>query len=261
MNWRTYFLEHLDNFSAMEKKLHPNISVDCVIFGFDFERLNVILVERTLEDPDTGEKIIADHTLAGNHAYVDEPIEDAAKRVLMDLTGLHDIYLKQFYTTGDPDRLLNPKDQLWLKSIGKNPIERVVSVCYFSLLNCKEVNLIKGNRIVNWYPVKKVDSLAFDHKEILENALSSLKILLQNEPIGFEMLPKKFTLSQLQKLYEVVFGIEFDKRNFRKKVSKMKYLIKLDEKQTGVSHKPARYYSFSKEIYEQTRTEILNFTV
>lgn len=245
----------------MEKLLHPNISVDCVIFGFDFEKLNVILVERNLEDEESHENLILDYTLAGNHAYNDEPLEDAAKRVLFNLTGLHDIYLKQFYTSGDPERLRNPKDQLFLESEGKDPEERVVSICYFSLLNCKEVKLIKGDKKVDWFPVKEVKNLAFDHACILENALTSLKDLLRNEPIGFEMLPEKFTLSQLQKLYEVVFDVEFDKRNFRKKIAKMKYLIKLDEKQSGVSHKPARYYSFSRDIYEQTRTDILNFYV
>lgn len=245
----------------MEKQLHPNISVDCVIFGFDFERLNVILVERKMIDPATNEELISDLTLAGNHTYFDEPLKHAAKRVLFDLTGLHDIYLEQFHTSGDPDRLKNQKDQLWLKSIGKDPEERVVSICYFSLLNCTEVEIQKKERNVDWYPVTEVSNLAFDHGEILKNGLRSLQLKLQNEPIGFEMLPEKFTLSQLQKLYEVVFGVELDKRNFRKKVAKMKYLVRLDEKQKGVSHKPARYYCFSKEIYEKTQTEILNFSV
>jgi 8-oxo-dGTP diphosphatase len=248
-------------FVFMEKLIHPNISVDCVIFGFDFERLNVILVERKMMDPETNEELISDLSLAGNHVYVDEPLGDAAKRVLFDLTGLHDIYLKQFYTSGDPDRLKNPKDQLWLKRIGKDPDERVVSVGYFSLLNSTEVEIKASDRNVKWYPVTEISDLAFDHAEILKKGLQSLQLKLKNEPIGFEMLPEKFTLSQLQKLYEVVFGAELDKRNFRKKVAKMKYLIKLDEKQQGVSHKPAQYYTFSKEIYEKTRTDIFNFSV
>lgn len=246
----------------MEKQLHPNISVDCVIFGFDFEKLNVILVERILDEPGTNNRLISDFTLAGNHAFVDEQLVDAAKRVLFDLTGLHDIFLEQFYTSGDPDRLKCPKDQLWLQETGKDPEVRVVSVCYFSLLNCNEVEIIKKDRNVDWLPVSEAQNLAFDHAEILENALSALRIKLRNEPIiGFELLPEKFTLSQLQKLYEVIFDVEFDKRNFRKKVSKMKYLIQLDEKQTGVSHKPARFYSFDKEIYDDTRTDILNFSI
>ena len=245
----------------MEKLLHPNISVDCVIFGFDFEKLNVILVERNLADSETNEALIADLTLTGNHIYTDELLEDAAKRILYDLTGLRDIYLEQFYTSGDPNRLLRPKDQLWLKEISKNPEERVISVCYFSLLNCNDVKIIQKKENVDWYPVTEISNLAFDHEEILKNALRSLQIKLKYEPIGFEMLPEKFTLSQLQKLYEVVFGVEFDKRNFRKKISKMKYLVQLNEKQKGVSHKPARYYIFNKEAYENTRKDLLNFTV
>ncbi len=242
-------------------KLHPNISVDCVIFGFDFEKLNVLLVERQLLDPKTGDEIIFDYTLAGNHIYIDEELEDAAKRVLFDLTGLENIYLEQFTTTGDPNRLKSEKDQLWLKSTGKNPADRVISVCYFSLLNCNEVSIKTGKRKVDWFPLKEIKNLAFDHGQIIQSALESLRRKLQYEPIGFEMLPEKFTLSQLQKLYEVVFDVEFDKRNFRKKVSKMKYLIRLNEKQKGVSHKPARYYTFSREVYEKTKNDILNFSV
>ncbi len=246
----------------MEKQIHPNISVDCVIFGFDFEKLNVILVERKLSDPETGEELISDFTLAGNHAFRDEQLDDAAKRVLFDLTGLENIYLEQFMTTGDPERLKDERDQLFLKATGKNPEERVLSICYFSLLNCDEVTIRKGDKNVDWFPVKQVNHLAFDHNIILTSALQSLQRKLLYEPIGFEMLPEKFTLSQLQKLYEVVFDVEFDKRNFRKKVAKMKYLVPLNEKQKGVSHKPARYYTFSKQIYEKTKSDMLiNFTV
>jgi hypothetical protein len=245
----------------MEKLLHPNISVDCVVFGFDFEKLNVILVERKLSDPETGEELISDFTLAGNHVYKDEQLDEAAKRVLHDLTGLENIYLEQFMTTGDPERLKEEKDQLFLQATGKNPAERVISVCYFSLLNCNEVKIKRGDKSVDWYPVKGVKHLAFDHNLILLTAIQSLQRKLQYEPIGFEMLPEKFTLSQLQKLYEVVFDVEFDKRNFRKKVSKMKYLVPLNEKQKGVSHKPARYYAFSREIYEKTKSDMLNFSV
>jgi 8-oxo-dGTP diphosphatase len=245
----------------MEKQLHPNISVDCVIFGFDFEKLNVILVKRSLTDPKTKQELISDFTLTGNHVYMDEYMVDAAKRVLFDLTGLHDIFLAQFHAAGDPDRLKRPNDQLWLNRTGKNPHDRVVTSCYFSLLNCNEVEIIQTERDVQWYPVTEVPNLGFDHAEILKYALKSLRLKLRNEPIGFEMLPEKFTLTQLQKLYEVVFGVEFDKRNFRKKVAKMKYLIQLDEKQKGVSHKPARFFKFDKEIYEKSRIDILNFSV
>ncbi len=245
----------------MEKTVHANISVDCVIFGFDLYQLTVILVERTLPDPSTGKLLINDHTLAGNHAYVDEPLEHAARRVLYDLTGLHDIYLDQFFTSGDPDRLKDPKDQLWLKTINKNPEERVLSVCFISLINSADVTLIENERRVKWVPLKEVKNLAFDHSLILEKAKLALRNKLKYEPIGFELLPEKFTLSELQRLYEDVFDKEFDKRNFRKKVNKMTYLKKLTEKQIGVAHKPATYYSFDRQVYEETKSDILNFTI
>ncbi len=245
----------------MEKQFHPNISVDCVIFGFDFKKLNVILVERNVHDPVNGAKQISDLTLTGNHVYFDEKLEDAAKRILFNLTGLSGIYLEQFFTTGDPERLKSVKDQVWLQKIGKDPRERVVSVCYFSLLNCDEITLKMGNRKIGWYSVKEAKNLAFDHGTILGNAIKALQTKLLYEPIGFEMLPEKFTLTQLQKLYEVVFDVEFDKRNFRKKVSKMNYLVPLDEKQKGVSHKPARYYTFSRELYEKNSSAMFNFSI
>jgi hypothetical protein len=247
----------------MEKQVHPNISVDCVIFGFDFRELNVILVERKLTDPISGEILIDDFTLAGNHVFVDEQLDAAARRVLFNLSGLHDIFLEQFYTTGDPDRLSKPLDQIWLKSINKNPYERVVSVCYYSLINSSQVAIASKDRIVLWTPVKEIKNLqlAFDHAQILQNALQALRNKLKHEPICFELLPKKFTLSQLQRLYEVVFDTEFDKRNFRKKLSKMKFIIKLEEKQVGVSHKPATYFSFDRTMYETYKSEILNFSL
>ena len=247
----------------MEKQVHPNISVDCVIFGFDFRELNVILVQRLLTDPISDKEIINDLTLAGNHAYMDEPLDHAARRVLYDLTGLHDIFLEQFFTSGDPDRLKKSKDQLWLRSINKNPAERVISVCYYSLINITALSVHNNDRQVQWIPVKEAKKmeLAFDHSQILEIALVALRNKLKHEPISFELLPEKFTLTQLQRLYEVVFDTEFDKRNFRKKVNKMKYLIKLEEKQVGVSHKPATYFSFDRNIYEETKSEILNFSI
>ena len=245
----------------MDKKEHPNISVDCVIFGFDFEKLNVILIERTLVDSETGKILIDDHTLPGAHIYKNEPLEDAARRILFKLTGLHDIFLEQFYTVGDPDRLKNPVDRLWLSSIDRDPEEHVISICYFSLLNCNEVTIQHTDRNPQWFPVKELPVLAFDHKYILDKALTALRRKLQYEPIGFEMLPDKFTLSQLQKLYEVVFDITIDKRNFRKKLAGLKYLIQLNEKQKGVSHKPAAFYRFDQDIYEKNHSNILNFTI
>ncbi len=251
--------ETLDN-TLNEKRLHTSISVDCVIFGFDFENLNVLLVERKLEDPVTKKPVISDYTLTGNHVFVNEELEDAASRVLFNLTGLKDIYLEQFATFASPDRLIREKDKLWRDTM-KLTEKRVVSVGYYSLVDCNKVNIVEKDRKVIWHPVDKKIDLAFDHQEILDKALVVLRDKLRNEPVGFELLPRKFTLSQLQRLYEVIFDAELDKRNFRKKISKLKYFEPLNEKQKGVAHKPARFYSFNKKAYEKAKRNLLNFNI
>jgi hypothetical protein len=245
----------------MSRELLKNISVDCVIFGFDMEQLNVLLVERTLKTPDNPNSVFSDFSLTGYHIYNDEDLDSAAARIVFDLTGLENIVLEQFYTFGSLDRLAKPNDQAWLKYYGDVYSSRVVSVGYFSLLPNTNMNIIQKGRKVEWYPVAEVHDLAYDHDEILKKAVEHLRYTLQNEPIGFDLLSKKFTLSQMQKLYEAVLGVKFDKRNFRKKVSQMSYVIPLKEKQQGVAHKPAQLFVFSAEIYEKTRKERYHFFV
>lgn len=242
-------------------KLNNYVSVDCVIFGFDFEQLNVLLVERTLRNEETGEIEFNDLTLTGNHIYEKETIDEAANRILFDLTGLQNIYLEQFKAFAHPDRLKKSNDRKWLIHDGRNPDKRIVSIAYFALLATQNVTLEWKGRNVKWVPFREIGELAFDHNLILQNALIELRNKMKQEPIGFELLPERFTLSQLQKLYEIILDTEFDKRNFRKKVSRMKYLIPLDEKQTGVAHKPARMYMFSRDVYERTRKEMFDFWV
>ena len=241
-------------------KFNDYISVDCVVFGFDFENLNVLLVDRTLRDKEGNEEF-TDLTLTGNHIYEDETIDDAANRVLFDLTGLTGVYLEQFKTFAHPDRLNNPRDRKWLVHDGRNPDKRIVSIGYFALLAKRDVTLQWKGRNVKWVPYHEVGELAFDHNQILEKALVAMREKVKHEPIGFELLPEKFTLTQLQKVYEIILDTEFDKRNFRKKVSRMKYLIPLDEKQKGVAHKPARLYMFSRDVYEKTKKELFDFWV
>jgi 8-oxo-dGTP diphosphatase len=238
-------------------KILPNVSVDCVIFGFDFEKLNVLLVERKFEDVKSGEVLINDLTLTGYHIYEDEDIDSAASRILKDITGFENIYLDQFYTFGKTDRVLGEKDQLWLKHINQGFSDRILTVGYFSLIDSTKVSLEHAHRKIQWYPVESISDLdlAFDHKQIFYKALEFLRIKVKVEPIVFELLPERFTLTQLQKLYEAVFGSVIDKRNFRKKVSQMPYVIPLNEKQKGVPHKPAQLYLFSREVFEKTRKE------
>lgn len=249
------------NVDSKKRILHDEISVDCVIFGFDFITLNVLLVDRVMVDESTGEEIINDLTLTGNHIYEDEDLDAAASRVLFDLTGLKDIYLEQFKAFGSTQRMSCENDRTWLKFNGRDPDKRIVTIGYYSLLATDKVTLEWKGRNVRWMPVSEVSNLAFDHMEVLSSALDALRVKLLHEPIGFELLPPKFTLSQLQRLYEIILGEELDKRNFRKKVSRMKYLVPLDEKQKGVPHKPARLYLFNRDVYEATRKDIMDFAV
>ncbi len=244
-------------------KIVPNISVDCVIFGFDFEKLNVLLVERELKDEKTGKILIKDHTLTGYHIYDDEDFDVAASNILKDLTGLDNIFLEQFAAFGQLDRVASEKDRLWLKYINKGFAERIITVGYLALIDNTKVTLKLKEKKVQWFPVNMVGEMemAFDHKYIFYKALEALQRKVKVEPIAFELLPDYFTLSQLQKLYEALLGTSFDKRNFRKKVGQMHYVIPIKKKQTSVAHKPARYYLFSREVYEKTRKGRISFII
>ncbi|MDF1550772.1 MAG: NUDIX domain-containing protein [Bacteroidales bacterium] len=244
----------------MVKDTNPYISVDCVIFGFDFEKLNVLLLERNLSDGD-GNLIFSDHSLVGHHIKINESLDAAAARVLFETTGLSNIYLEQFFVFGSPDRLKKERAQLWLKSIGRDPEKRVVTVGYFSLVNTNAVHVSYTQRHACWCNINEVGELAFDHNQILDKGLEALRLKIKSEPIAFELLPQKFSLSQLQKLYEVVLGIEIDKRNFRKKAIQANYIVPLNEKQKDVAHKPAQLFMFSRDIYEATKKENFNFSL
>jgi len=244
-------------------KIVPNISVDCVVFGFDFEKLNVLLVERELKEEKTGKILISDHTLTGYHIYDDEDLDTAAYRILKGLTGLDNIFLEQFGAFGALDRVSSAKDTLWLNYINKGFADRIVTVGYLALIDNTKVTLRLKDRNVAWYPISEVKEmeLAFDHKFLFYRALDALQRKVKVEPIAFELLPDYFTLSQLQKLYEALLGTSFDKRNFRKKVAQMHYVIPLKKKQQGVPHKPAQYYLFSREVYEKTRKGRISFII
>jgi len=243
-------------------RIIPNLSVDCVIFGFDLKKLNVMLTERELWDESNPSKLIfKDYTLQGHHVLENENLDDAAKRILKDKTGLDNIYLEQFYTFGNIDRLSKHKDLIWKESVGLNIPNQVISVGYYSLVDCEKVFPDELHQTSKWFPVDKLPELGFDHDKIIKKALEALRLKLSREPIGFELLPEKFTLTQLQKLYEAVLGKKLDRRNFRKKIANLKYLIPLDEKQSGVSHKPAQIFIFSKDVYIRTKTEKFDFSI
>lgn len=242
-------------------KYIPNISVDCVVFGFDQSKLNVMLSKRELKDTETGKIIFTDYTVMGHHVLVGEDIDSAAIRVLKEKTGLDNIYLKQFQTFGELDRISKENDQIWIKKTFPVASDHVISIGYYSLVDSTKVKPDRYHKNSSWFPVDELPTLGFDHEKMIKMALEFLKRRLRREPIGFELLPEKFTLSQMQKLYECILRTKFDRRNFRKKVLQMKYVIPLDEKQKGVAHKPAQVFIFSKDVYERTKREKLDFSI
>ena len=219
--------------------VNPNLSVDCVIFGFDGERLNVLLIE----EKDIGQGILRKR-LPGDLIHRGEGLDDAADRVLWELASLKDVHLKQFHTFGDPNRVNAEKDRKWLELYRKNPQERVITVAYYALV--KMVDFVPnpasfaGEAL--WQDIEDIPELAFDHNDIVNVALFKLQRHFELNKSGYELLPKKFTLNQLQQLHEAITQEELDKRNFRKKVVREKLVEATDEKQEGVLHKPARLY-------------------
>lgn len=230
-------------------RVNPNVSVDCVIFGFDFEDLNVLLIQRR-ETPQAEDGRWA---LPGNLIRDDESLDQAAHRVLFELTGLDHLYLEQFQAFGDPDRVRRQEDAAWLHYMRDQPDARVITVAYYSLVKLHDFEPKPSSfaRRAEWFPIDQVPELAFDHNGIVAASLAALQRMLRQRPIGFALLPPKFTLGQLQRLYESVLRMPLDKRNFRKKMLKKGILVALDEKQQGVPHKPAQYYRFDPEKYAE----------
>ncbi|MBX7181560.1 MAG: NUDIX hydrolase [Bacteroidia bacterium] len=236
-------------------QVNPNVSVDCVIFGFDGTDLKVLVIQRKAKPDDNPKESEFGLALPGNLVRDDESLDQAANRVLFELTGLENIYLEQFHTFGDPHRVKGSRDVEWLSRFRQNPDARVITVAYYSLIKLPSFELEAGSdsfaKKPVWYSVNAVPGLGFDHNLIVNKAIEMLKEKMRFHPIGFELLPKKFTLTQLQKLYEVIIGKPLDKRNFRRRVLNYGFLVPQDEKQTNVSHKPAMLYKFNKKKYEQ----------
>ena len=226
------------------KNVNPNVSVDCVVFGFDNERLKVLLIEQKLPNK---EKVQL--ALPGDLIVDDEGLDEAATRVLYEISGLSGIYLQQFRAFGDPDRVSDIKDLDWLKSYRSNPQARVITVAYMALVKMEEFSPEASSfaERVFWQDIEEMTQLAFDHNKILFEALERLRDDFVNYKTGFELLPDKFTLGHIQRLYEIILGKELDKRNFRKKILKEKLVSPTNQKQTGVLHKPAVLYKLNHE--------------
>ncbi|MDW7694522.1 NUDIX hydrolase [Flammeovirgaceae bacterium SG7u.111] len=231
----------------MDFRKFPNISVDCVVFGLDASGIQILLTKRTLHMYDGKYPEVDDWVLKGNHVFKSERLDETAKRIFKSLTGLEDMYMKQFRTFGNPERIKSDKDLLWVKSRGGDP--RTMSVAYYFILPTNKVQLRSDN--AKWFPLNKLPHLGFDHLEIINQALADIRSRIMAEPLIFEFLHDKFTLNELQHAYESVLDIEIDNRNFRKKALSKNYIVPLDEKKVGASKKPAKLYMFSRDIYNK----------
>ncbi|HNX54492.1 MAG TPA: NUDIX domain-containing protein [Prolixibacteraceae bacterium] len=227
----SYYSEH--------EKFH--VAVDSIIFGYDEggRELKLLLLKRNFE-PARGE-----WSLMGGFLQKDESIEDAAKRILHQLTGLSDVYMEQLYSFGELDR---------------DPGDRIISVAYFALIkiNDSDLELVK-NHGATWIPISSLPQLIFDHNQMVERAMKKLQVRARTQPIGFELLPEKFTIPQLQGLYEAIYNKSLDKRNFRRKLLAMDLLEKLEEKEKESSRKGAWYYRFDAKKYEDLLKRGFNF--
>jgi 8-oxo-dGTP diphosphatase len=220
----------------------PALTVDIVVFALDEKDLQVMLVERDLK-PFAGQ-----WALPGGFVRVDESLEEAARRELEEETGLNNIFLEQLYTFGD---------------LNRDPRERVVTVAYYALVNFEghDVHASTDARNAAWFAVNDLPRLAFDHEKILKSAHERLKGKVRYQPIGFELLPEKFTLRQLQHLYEVILDRELDKRNFRKKVLGMEIVKETNEIEKDVAHRAARLFRFDKRMYDRLTKQGFNFEI
>ncbi|OGH96985.1 MAG: hypothetical protein A2287_04310 [Candidatus Melainabacteria bacterium RIFOXYA12_FULL_32_12] len=218
-----------------ETKTHE-VTVDIVIFTIRKKKLEVLLVQRAHEP------FKDKWAIPGGFIRLSEPLDEAAKRVLFEKTQVKDVYLEQLYTFGDP---------------GRYPNARVMTVSYFALIRSDDLQLSSRSDVnvqkVSWHPVYSLPGLAFDHSKILDHAVKRLRDRLEYSPVAFQLLPKKFTLTELQKTYELILDKELDKRNFRKKMVSLSILNEFDEFTKLSSKRPARLYSFNEETIESQK--------
>ncbi|MEQ9443331.1 MAG: NUDIX domain-containing protein [Cyclobacteriaceae bacterium] len=215
------------------------VAVDCIIFGFEEDRLKLLLIQRDFS-PEMG-----NWSLMGGFVGEQEGVDEAAQRVLTTLTGLQDVFLEQVGAFGQ---------------VYRDTADRVISVAYYALINIHEHDEgLSQEHGAAWFDVHDFPALIFDHTEMVRQAQSQLKRQATTQPIGFALLPDKFTLPQLQKLYEAILDEPVDKRNFQKRIHAMNLLIKLNEKQKGYSKRGAYYYRFDPERYERLQAEGLTF--
>ena len=213
-------ISHLDYFNIA-------VSVDCVIFGYDNKELKVLLIKSDLEE------FTGLWSLLGDLVRLDEDIESAPYRVLKERTGMDDVYLEQVHTFGN---------------LGRHPSGRVITTAYYSLIDIKHHKLKLTHNELHWHKVNDIRKLAFDHKKILDRSLERLREQVMEHPVIFNLLPEKFSLRELQDLYEAILGIGLDRRNFRKKIAHKDWLLDLDEMENDVPHRPGKLYKAKTQL-------------
>jgi 8-oxo-dGTP diphosphatase len=230
------YIGNILEYEAYDKML---IAVDCIILGFDGKDLKALLIKRLMEPK------LGNWSLMGGFVKKDESVEKAAFRVLEILTGIKNIYLEQLYSFG---------------AVNRDPGGRVVSIAYFALIKIDDYtpSLMREHN-AKWFDIRSIPSMIFDHKKMIALARERLRQKVANHPIGFELLPEKFTLPQLQNLYEAIYETTFDKRNFSRKILALNILVKLQEKEKLFSKKGAFYYRFDHEKYKKLEHEGVSF--
>lgn len=214
------------------------VSIDCVIFGYQEGRLKVLAINCDMPP------YVGHHSLVGDLVRSDEHLKEGANRILREKTGLTDVYMEQVQAFGIPDR---------------HPLGRVISIAYFTLISVNDYQIDRATELSpHWIDLKEINVLAFDHQKILNTSLKVLRERIRQYPIALEILDTKFTLIQLQQVLESVLAKPLDKRNFRRKVSQLKYLIALDETEKDVNHRPAKLYTFDFEVYKRDIAQGIN---
>lgn len=213
-------ISHLDYFNIA-------ISVDCVIFCYDSKELKVLLIKSDLAE------FSGLYSLLGDLVRIDEDLDSASYRILQERTGMEDVYLEQVHTFGGIDR---------------HPSGRVITTAYYSLIDVKHHKLRLNHNDLHWHPIKSIGKLAFDHKIIVDTCLARLREQVMEHPVIFNLLPDKFSLRELQELYQAILAVDLDRRNFRKKISIKDWLVDLNEMEQDVPHRPGKLYTLKPEL-------------
>ena len=224
------------------REILPDVSIDCLVFGLDEGRLNVLLAKHR-DGIRQGQ-----WALPGGHIGKLEDLDDAASRILQEVTGAQNLFLEQLRAFGRADRF---------------PNGRVITVAYYALVKQEEYEVAAGGPAsdVKWWDIHDVPELVYDHSDIFSQGLQSLRHKVRHEPIGFNLLPEKFTLLQLQELYESILDVKLDKPNFRRKMMNMKLLVDCHEKQQNVAHRAAALYRFDESVYHALTQQGFSFEV